>query len=45
MDLFLDPTAARSATRSLFEQVREAIVSGRLAGLPAPPEEKVPDGA
>lgn len=31
MDLFLDPTIAGAKTSGLFEQLREAIVSGRLA--------------
>lgn len=31
MDLFLDPTLKGAKTNELFEQLREAIVSGRLA--------------
>ncbi len=32
MDLFLDPALTGAKTAMLFEQLREAIVSGRLAG-------------
>ena len=31
MDLFLDPTLRGEKTSALFEQLRDAIVSGRLA--------------
>ena len=31
MDLFLDPTISGGKTSALFEQLRDAIVSGRLA--------------
>src|SRR5215207_4997733 len=31
MELYLDRSVTRGATRSLLEQLREAIVSGRLA--------------
>jgi hypothetical protein len=31
VDLFLDPTLKGAKTSELFEQLREAIVSGRLA--------------
>jgi GntR family transcriptional regulator/MocR family aminotransferase len=42
MDLFLDPDAKRTATRELFEQLREAIVAGRLApGDRLPPSRDV----
>jgi GntR family transcriptional regulator/MocR family aminotransferase len=42
MDLFLDPEAKRTATRELFEQLREAIVAGRLAaGDRLPPSRDV----
>src|SRR6187200_2851134 len=38
MDLFLDPEQKRGATRSLFQQLRDGILSGRFAAgerLPA----------
>src|SRR5215203_1252445 len=38
MDLFLDPELTRGATRSLFQQLRDGILSGRFAAgdrLPA----------
>ena len=42
MDLFLDPTLKGAKTSELFEQLREAIVSGRLeAGDRLPPTREV----
>ena len=42
MDLFLDPTLKGAKTSGLFEQLREAIVSGRLAaGDRLPPTREV----
>jgi GntR family transcriptional regulator/MocR family aminotransferase len=42
LDLFLDPEAPRTATRALFEQLRDSIVSGRLAeGDRLPPSRSV----
>jgi GntR family transcriptional regulator/MocR family aminotransferase len=42
MDLFLDPTLTGAKTSELFEQLREAIVSGRLAaGDRLPPTREV----
>ncbi|MGZ4766998.1 MAG: GntR family transcriptional regulator, partial [Ilumatobacteraceae bacterium] len=31
LELFVDPTARRSITRSIYRQLREAIASGRVA--------------
>ena len=31
MDLFLDPEQKRGATRALFQQLRDGILSGRFA--------------
>ena len=42
MDLFLDPMLTGAKTSELFEQLREAIVSGRLAaGDRLPPTREV----
>ena len=42
MDLFIDPTQPRAITRSLYDQIRAAIASGRIsAGEQMPPSRQL----
>lgn len=42
MDLFIDPTQPRAITRSLYDQIRTAIASGRItAGEQMPPSRQL----